>query len=163
MSFTSFNFLIFFPSVAVLYFIVPKKFRWMVLLFSSYFFYINIKPVYALLLAGITSSTYLFTLAIDRTKIESRKKVLMQINTGLILAPLFFFKYFNSINDGIFDLLEYLHIRWPLPEISFILPLGISYYTFMAIGYTIDVYNEEIKAENNPGIVALFLAFFPLK
>lgn len=84
------------------------------------------------------------------------------MNIVLILLPLFFYKYFADINDGIIGLLNFFHLRWPLPEIRLMLPVGISFYTFMAIGYTIDVYNEEIEAEKNIGIVALFLSFFPL-
>jgi len=76
--------------------------------------------------------------------------------------PLFFFKYFGVINNGMIDLLERWNMRWPLPDIELFLPVGISFYTFMAIGYTIDVYNEEIEAEKNIGIVALFISFFPL-
>jgi alginate O-acetyltransferase complex protein AlgI len=162
MAFTSFNFLIFFPLLAILYWITPAKFRWLLLLIASYFFYINIKPVFALLIAGITLCTYLFTRLIDETNVESKKKRYMAINIVLILLPLLFFKYFSKLNDGIIALLELNHIRWPLPEIKLILPVGISFYTFMAIGYIIDVYNEEIKAEKNLGIVALFLSFFPL-
>jgi alginate O-acetyltransferase complex protein AlgI len=162
MYFTSFNFLIFFPLLAIVYYITPAKFRWFTLLVLSYFFYINVKPVFSILLAGVTLSTYVFTRLIDRTKIESWKKVLMVINIVLILIPLFFFKYFSSINGGIITLLESFHVRWPLPEIKLILPIGISYYTFMAIGYTIDVYNEEIESEKNIGILALFVSFFPL-
>ena len=162
MAFTSLNYLIFFPLLAVLYWITPVKFRWLLLLIASYFFYINCKPVYALLLAGITVCTYLFTRLIDATDVESKKKRYMVINIVLILLPLLFFKYFSKVNDGIIGLLELHHIRWPLPEIKLFLPVGISFYTFMAIGYTVDVYNEEIKAERNLGIVALFLSFFPL-
>ena len=162
MAFTSFNFLIFFPLVAVLYWLTPAKFRWSLLLVASYFFYVNTKPVFALLLAGITLCTYLFTRLMDETDEESKKKRYMAINIVLILLPLLFFKYFSKLNDGIIELLELHHIRWPLPEIKLILPVGISFYTFMAIGYTVDVYNEEIKAEKNLGMVALFLSFFPL-
>jgi D-alanyl-lipoteichoic acid acyltransferase DltB (MBOAT superfamily) len=145
-----------------MYFIAPRKFRWIILLIASYFFYINIKPVFALLVAGVTLSTYIFTRLIDSTDNDAVKKRFMLINIVLILLPLFFFKYFSSINDGIIFLMESWHVRWPLPEISLILPVGISFYTFMAIGYTIDVYNEEIKAEKNFGIVGLFISFFPL-
>ena len=162
MFFTSFNFLIFFPILALVYYITPAKFRWLTLLIFSYFFYINVKPVFSLLLAGVTLSTYVFTLLIDRTKIESRKKAFLVINIVLILLPLFFFKYFSYINNSIITLLESTHVRWPLPEINLILPIGISFYTFMAIGYTIDVYNEEIESEKNLGILALFISFFPL-
>ncbi len=162
MNFTSFNFLIFFPAAAILYWITPRKFRWATLLIVNYYFYINIKPVFALLLAGVTVSTYLFTRLISSAKTESIKKRFMVINVILILIPLFFFKYFSSINDGINLLLESVNLKLALPEINLILPIGISFYTFMAIGYTVDVYNEEIEAEKNLGIVALFISFFPL-
>lgn len=162
MVFTSLNFLIFFPLLAVLYYITPVKYRWLTLLIASYIFYINIKPVFALLVAGVTLSTYIFTRLIDGTDNEKRKKNLMVINIILILLPLFFFKYFASINNGIYSIMDYYHLRWPLPEIKLLLPIGISFYTFMAIGYTIDVYNEDIEAEKNFGIVALFFSFFPL-
>ena len=162
MGFSSFNFLIFFPLVAVLYWITPAKFRWVTLLTANYFFYINIKPVFALLLAGVTLSTWLFTRLIDKTNIESKKQSYMIINIILILVPLFFFKYFSSINDGIIALLKSGNINWPLPEIKLILPVGISFYTFVAIGYTVDVYNEKIESEKHLGRVALFISFFPL-
>jgi alginate O-acetyltransferase complex protein AlgI len=162
MIFTSFNFLIFFPLLVAAFYITPVKFRSYILLIASYFFYINIKPVFVLLVVGVTVSTYVFTILIDKTNIESKKKRYMLINIVLVLLPLFFFKYFSSINEGIFSFLETIHVRWPLPEIKLILPIGISFYTFMAIGYTIDVYNEEIKSEKNIGIVALFISFFPL-
>ncbi len=162
MIFTSFNFLIFFPLIALIYYTIPAKHRWVFLLISSYFFYINIKPVYVVLLIFVTLSTYIFTIQIDKSKIESIKKTLMRINIVLILLPLFFFKYFSEVNLAIINTMEIFHLKWPLPEMKFLLPIGISFYTFMAIGYTVDVYNEEIKAEKNLGILALFISFFPL-
>lgn len=162
MVFTSLNFFLFFPAVCLLFYLFPIKFRWLVLLLASYFFYINMKPVFALLLVAITASTYIFTRLIDGTETENLKKIYMRSNVFLILLPLFFFKYFNDINAGIFNLLGKANLRYPMPEIELLLPVGISFYTFMAIGYTIDVYNEAIEAERNPGKVALFLSFFPL-
>src|SRR5665647_3031912 len=111
MVFTSFNFLIFFPLIALLYWITPAKFRWLTLLVASYFFYINIEPVYSFLVAGVTLSTYVFTRLIDQTNIESRKKTFMIINNFLIILPLFFFKYFSAINNTIFTILDSYHIR----------------------------------------------------
>ena len=162
MIFTSFNFLLFFPATVIIYYLTPVKFRWLTLLFASYFFYICTKPVFALLLAGVTLSTYIFTRLIDSTSIERRKKLLMQINVCLILFPLFFFKYFSGINYAILVFLESIHVRLDLPDIKLILPVGISFYTFMAIGYTVDVYNEKIRSEKNLGMLALFISFFPL-
>lgn len=162
MVFTSLNFLLFFPAVILLFYATPIKFRWLTLLVASYFFYLNIEPVFGLLTAFITVSTYIFTRLIDKAEGDSKKGVFMYINIAIVLLPLFFFKYFIPINEGIFDMLEMYDMRWGLPRISFLLPVGISYYTFMAIGYTVDVYNEEMEAEKNMGIVALFIAFFPL-
>lgn len=162
MVFTSFNFLIFFPLAIFFYWITPFKYRWSTLLLTNYFFYINIKPVFVLLLAGITLFTYLFTRLMGSTSDDTKRKRYMVINIVLILLPLFFYKYFADINNGIICLLESKNIRWVLPEIQLILPIGISFYTFMAIGYTVDVYNDELEPEKNPGILALFISFFPL-
>ena len=162
MVFTSFNFLIFFPLVVVLFYLSPIKFRWVTLLLAGFFFYINIKPIYFLLLCGVICSTWLFTKLIQRTKNESHRRLYLISNIILILLPLVFFKYFTVINNTMIQLMENWHLRWPLPEVRYILPIGISFYTFMAIGYTIDVYNDEIEAEHNIGIVALFISFFPL-
>lgn len=162
MVFTSINFLIFFPLVVVLYYLTPFKYRWLNLLLASYFFYINIKPIYSLLIAGVTASTYIFTRLMDISQKDRVKKRYMVMNIVLILMPLFFFKYFGPINEGFIFSLQKLHIRWPLPEIKLLLPVGISFYTFMAISYTVDVYNEDIKAEKHFGKLALFISFFPL-
>lgn len=161
MTFTSFGFLIFFPAVILVYFFLPEKYRLGFLLLASYYFYINVKPVYALLLACITLVTYVFAILIARAKTQKGKKILLVADIVITLLPLFFFKYYNFVNTGVYNLLDSAGIRWPLPELSFILPVGISFYTFMALGYAIDVYNEEIKPERNLGIVALFLSFFP--
>ena len=162
MVFTSINFLLFFPLVAILYYLTPVKYRWLTLLLASYFFYINIRPVYAFLLAGVSASTYIFTRLMDNTEDDSVKKRYMLMNIVLILLPLFFFKYFGAINEGVTGILQKWHLSWPLPEIKLLLPVGISFYTFIAIGYTVDVYNEDIKAEKHVGILALFISFFPL-
>jgi alginate O-acetyltransferase complex protein AlgI len=162
MVFTSFNFLVFFPAVLVLYFLLPQKFRMWFLLIASYYFYLNTKPVYALLLAGVTLTTYFFAKWIAKAKTDKVKKRILVAGIIITLLPLFFFKYFNFVNEGIFALLNYAGLHLSLPAITLLLPVGISFYTFMALGYVIDVYNEEVDAEENIGVVALFLSFFPI-
>lgn len=162
MVFTSLNFLLFFPLVVILFYLTPAKFRWATLLILSFFFYVNVKPVYALLLVLIILSTYLFTRLISGTEDESKKKLFLISNIIIVLTPLLFFKYFSVINNEIMSILEARGLHWPLPEIKYMLPIGISFYTFMSIGYTIDIYNDELIAERHPGIVALFISFFPL-
>ncbi len=162
MLFTSFNFLIFFPSVIIIYYLLPQKYRWPFVLIVSYYFYININPIYAILLFGVTTTTYLFAILLEKTESDKKRKWILIADIILTLLPLFFFKYYNFVNQSVFDLLDHFGIRWPLPDLSLLLPIGISFYTFMALGYSIDVYNETIKAEKNFGIVALFTSFFPI-
>lgn len=79
----------------------------------------------------------------------------------LVLLPLFFFKYFNFVNESILGLLSSIGLNITIPPVKWMLPVGISFYTFMAIGYIVDVYNEEVDVEKNIGAVGLFLSFFP--
>jgi D-alanyl-lipoteichoic acid acyltransferase DltB (MBOAT superfamily) len=99
---------------------------------------------------------------IDREKEDRKKKIWMRVNIILILLPLFFFKYFGEINNQLIDFLRNYGFNWAFPEMTLLLPIGISFYTFMAIGYTVDVYNEEVEFERNVGKLALFISFFPL-
>ncbi|MYM98003.1 MBOAT family O-acyltransferase [Duganella vulcania] len=162
MVFTSFNFLIFFPLVIVLYYLTPARLRSVTILAANYFFYINIKPVFALLLAAVTFIAYCATLLMERTSGPGARKAVLQSAIVLILLPLFFFKYFGEINDAIALALQAHQLHWPLPPIKMLLPIGISFYTFMALGYVIDVYYEEIECEKNIGQLAAFISFFPL-
>jgi alginate O-acetyltransferase complex protein AlgI len=162
MFFTTFSFQVFFISLALIYYLVPLKFRWVILLVASYLFYLNVKPVFTILLVLVTLTAYLFTMAMERTKSEPGRRALLIANIILILLPLFFFKYFGQINSSIISLFESIHGKWVIPELKLLLPIGISFYTFMAIGYSVDVYHEEIEAEKNFGILALFISFFPL-
>lgn len=162
MVFTSFHFLLFFPLVVLFSWLCPKRFRYVYLLVVSYLFYANINAVYALLLAGVTSVTYVCTRMMESAKTERLRTWWLRADIVLVLCPLFFFKYYDVVNEGIGNLLAGCGLGWPLPQISWLLPVGISFYTFMAIGYAIDVYNEELEAEKNIGVLGLFVSFFPL-
>lgn len=162
MTFTSFTFLLFFPLVVVIYNLIPQKCRLYFLLLASLFFYISLQPVYVLLLAGVTISTYLFTREISKERAEKKKGVLQVLGIIVTIFPLFFFKYFGFLNQMIVSLFDFVGWHVALPEISFLLPIGISFYTFMAIGYIVDVYNEDVEFEPSIGATGLFLSFFPL-
>lgn len=161
MTFTSLNFLIFFPLVVVLYNLVPKLGKVWFLLVASFVFYINLHPLYSLLLLGVTVCTYLFTRAIGQSQSEKKKHTLLIAGIVIIIFPLFFFKYFGGINEAIISLLDHWGLHIALPKISLFLPVGISFFTFMAIGYLVDVYNENYEYERNIASVGLFLSFFP--
>lgn len=161
MTFTSFEFLLFFPLVVLLYNIIPQKLRVWYLLVVSYVFYAFMQPVYLVLLAAVTGITYGFTRWMGATDDDDKKHKIMVWGIILVLLPLFFFKYFNFVNESIFSLLSLVGVQSTVPAIKWMLPVGISFYTFMAIGYLIDVNNEEVEVEKNIGSVGLFLSFFP--
>ena len=161
MLFNSFIYLLFFPIVCIIYFIIPHKVRWMFLLVTSYFFYMNWEPIYAILILLSTSITYLCAYHIDKTGNIKRRKILLLLSILLNFGILFLFKYYNFLTDSIFGVLTYCGIRVHFPEFKLLLPVGISFYTFQAVGYSIDVYYKKLKHETHFGKYALFVSFFP--
>ena len=131
----------------------------MFLLAASYYFYICWKPIYVLLLLSSTAVTYLAALGIE--KYRDRKKSLLVISLVINLGILFFFKYFNWAAENMVGLLNALGLRMDVPEFNVLLPVGISFYIFQALGYSIDVYRGTTKAEKNFFTYALFVSFFP--
>lgn len=162
MLFNSFHFLLFFPLVCLLYYLLPPRLRWVFLLLASYYFYMNWEPVYALLIAGSTLITYGCGLLVERYRGERRKQRLFLLGSLFLnFGILFIFKYYNFLTGSIFSLLSWLGIRFAFPEFTLLLPVGISFYTFQAVGYSLDVYRGDIKPERYLGIYALFVSFFP--
>lgn len=162
MLFNSFAFLIFFPIVCVIYYTLPNlKLRNLFLLAASYYFYMNWEPVYALLLLASTCITYFAAIAIGGGKFQKHKKAVLWIGIILNLMILFFFKYFNFAAENVAALMGWLGIQMHVPEFKVLLPVGISFYIFQALGYMIDVYRGDTKLENNFFTYALFVSFFP--
>lgn len=168
MLFNSLQFLLYFPIVALFYFLIPFRFRWIWLLGASYYFYMNWNPKYALLILTSTTITYLSGRCLEKAneikvheKREKLKKYCVGISFSSNLAILFFYKYFNFMNESISILFEKLGIGWDIPNFDVLLPVGISFYTFQALGYTMDVYRGDLKAEKHFGKYALFVSFFP--
>lgn len=168
MNFNSLSFLIFFPIVTLMYFIIKPKYRYIWLLISSYYFYMCWNPKYAILIATSTIITYLsgrfihkFNSIIDEKRSIRLKRLVVFLSVSSNLAILFLFKYFNFTVNILTTAFNYLHINIVLPRFDFLLPVGISFYTFQALSYTIDVYRGSVKAEKNIGKYALFVSFFP--
>lgn len=169
MLFNSIDFLIFFPIVTTLYFVFPHKIRNYWLLAASYFFYMCWNPKYILLLMTSTFITYLSGIVMERIKQSDReedKKVKLKNWTVaasfvLNISMLFYFKYINFALDVMTDVLGIFHISVNVPTFDVILPVGISFYIFQALSYTMDVYRDEIYAEKNIFRYALFVSFFP--
>src|SRR5574344_1342790 len=138
MTFTSISFLLFFPVIILLFNIIPYRYRVCFLLIVSYLFYALMQPVYLLLLVFVTIITYYFAIAIDQAKDDGKRHSLLVGGITLVLIPLFFFKYFNSINIALTELFKFTGLNISLTSMKFLLPIGISFYTFMAIGYLVD-------------------------
>ena len=163
MLFNSFEFLLFFPAVCLIYFLLGKnRFRNPFLLIASYYFYMNWKPIYAALILTSTILTYACGRLVEKHAGDKRRQKAFLV-TSLVLnfGILFIFKYFNFINESVFAVLSSMGLRWTVPNLNVLLPVGISFYTFQAVGYSIDVYRGTIKAEKNFLTYALFVSFFP--
>ena len=160
MLFNSFEFLLFFPIVCIVYFAIPRNnWRNYFLLAASYYFYMGWKPEYALLL--LTSTVITYTASILMARWQNTKRLFLVLAILLNLSILFFFKYYQFAAENITLLMEWMGIKLTFPELDVLLPVGISFYIFQALGYSIDVYRGDIQAERNFPKYALFVSFFP--
>ncbi len=161
MLFNSLQFMIFFPIVVILYFMISYKYRWILLLMASYYFYMSWNPKYMILILTSTLITYLSGISIGNTNDKQKKKLYLILSLISNLGILFIFKYYNFSVDSINSILEVLNIKMGIPNLKLLLPVGISFYTFQALSYSMDVYRDKIKPEKHFGIYALYVSFFP--
>lgn len=161
MAFTSFNYLVFFIIACLGYFLLNKKLKNYWLLICSYYFYMSWNAKYALLMLFSTGITYLSGILIGKSDTQRRKKLWVAISVIINLAILFVFKYYTFLVDiinGLFSRVNFIQ----LPDsLNLLLPVGISFYTFQALSYTIDVYRNDVEIEKNFARYALFVSFFP--
>jgi D-alanyl-lipoteichoic acid acyltransferase DltB (MBOAT superfamily) len=161
MLFNSIPFILFFLVVVVLYYASPQRFRWIVLLAASYFFYMSWQPVYVLLITFTTAVSYWIGVRSEKKDKKVRQRLLW-LSVAVNLGVLFFFKYFNFLNQSIKDLLHYTSsISYEFDGFDILLPVGISFYTFQTLSYNLDVYYGMKKPEKHFGIYALYVSFFP--
>ncbi|MCX7748016.1 MAG: MBOAT family protein [Clostridia bacterium] len=160
MLFNSFEFMIFFPVVTLLYFLLPHRFRWILLLSASCIFYMYFIPIYILVLFATILVDYFAGIYIENTLGRRRKVYLIAsiISTCFIL---FIFKYFLFFNNNIAALAKFIGWNYPLEALSLVLPIGLSFHTFQSLSYVIEVYFGRQKAEKNFGIYALYVMFYP--
>ena len=161
MLFNSLDFLIFFPVVVLIYFIIPRKIRYIWLLVASYYFYMCWNTKYALLIGISTLITYISGLIIGKCQKGWSKKLVVALSFISNLGILVFYKYFDFILENINVVLGKCDMQLVSNPFDIILPVGISFYTFQALSYTVDVYRKEIEPEKNPLKYALFVSFFP--
>lgn len=161
MLFNSIQFLVFFPLVVILYFTLPHRYRWVFLLAASYYFYMCWKPEYIILIIISTLIDYYAGIKMEQAvEIAKRKKFLL-LSLASNLGLLFTFKYFNFFNNSFQNIFQHFNIFYDSPTFNLLLPVGISFYTFQTLSYSIDVYRGERKAEHHLGYFALYVSFFP--
>ncbi len=161
MLFNSFSFLLFFPLVTLGFFMLPHRFRWGWLLAASCFFYMYFKPIYVLILLFTIVIDYFAGILIERTTEPRRKKRFLIASLVANIGVLAVFKYYNFLNGNVSGLLSIFGHTNPIPFLKILLPIGLSFHTFQAMSYTIEVYRGRQKAEHHFGIYALYVMFYP--
>ncbi len=161
MNFNSLEFLIYLAVVLVLYFILPHKVRWVLLLAASYYFYMSWNATLIFLIVGTTLISYLAAIFMEKTENQTVKKLLLIGTLVVCLGVLFFFKYFEFLLGSVIDFLNLFSLNIPSVALNILLPVGISFYTFQTLSYVIDVYRGDYKAEKHFGYYALFVSYFP--
>ena len=170
MAFNSFSFWLVFPFIFGLYWLIPAKYnqwRKVFLVLASYLLYVNWKPAFALVLLGVTLVTYwggqVLQVQGEGLKVQdgSRRKRLAWLFALLGLLPLLVFKYYNFLNESISAGLAALGLQFAMPGLNWAVPVGVSFFTFQAEGYMLDVYHGRVKAEKNLLDYVLFVSFFP--
>ena len=164
MAFNSFNFWLVFPFIFGIYWLIPASYnqwRKVFLVLASYLLYMNWKPAFALVLLGVTLITFLGGYVLATPEKPTKQKRIVWLFALLGLLPLLVFKYYNFLNNSLSAGLAAIGLKFEMPGLNWAVPVGISFFTFQAVGYMLDVYHGRIKAENNLLDYVLFVSFFP--
>ncbi len=160
MLFNSVHFVLFFIVVTAAYFMLPHRWRWLMLLIASCYFYMFFIPVYILILGFTIVVDYFAGILLEQHTGRKRKFWLIAslvANIGVLAV----FKYYNFLNENLSALLNAFGYRNHIPNLGILLPIGLSFHTFQAMSYTIEVYRGYQKAERNFGIYSLYVMFYP--
>lgn len=163
MPFNSLNFWLVFPFIFGLYWLIPAKYnqwRKVFLIIVSYLLYMNWKPAFAIVLLGVTLITYWGGQMLENQQ-DNGKKKLAWLFALLAVLPLLVFKYYNFLNDSLTQGLATIGLKVTMHGLNWTIPVGISFFTFQAVGYMLDVYNGKTKVEKNIIDYVLFVSFFP--
>ena len=161
MLFNSIEFLLFLPAVVIAYFATPHRFRWALLLAASYYFYAAWKAEYLVLIVFSTLVDYWAAQKMGQKDDRSARRPYLVLSLISNLGLLFFFKYANFFGASVQAALDQFNIFADIPAFGFLLPVGISFYTFQTLSYSIDVYRGHVQPERHLGRFALYVSFFP--
>ena len=161
MLFNSLSFAVFLPVVFALFWLCPQRLRWVVILISSYYFYMSWNVKYVALILLTTAVSWATALLIGRTDRQRRKRLYLNAALIISLGVLFLFKYFNFFSGMVSSILGYFSFGSDAVVLDVLLPVGISFYTFQTLSYVADVYRGTVEPEPNFGKYAAFISFFP--
>ncbi len=161
MSFNSIAFAFFLPVVFVIYWLIPKKYQWVLLLISSYYFYMSWSAKYVFLILITTGVSFLSGRLLGDARFIKYKKIVLFSSVFVCLGVLFIFKYYNFFISTFCDFMELFSLHLHPVTLNLLLPVGISFYTFQTLSYVIDVYQCRVQPEKNFGKYAAFISFFP--
>lgn len=161
MLFNSVEYLIFLPLVVALYYTIAVKWRWLLLLIASYFFYMCWKPEYVILIMVTTGIDYWASIRMDEQTSVSKRKPWLLLSVVANLGMLTGFKYLNFISTSANWIFSEMNATYSWPIYNILLPVGISFYIFQSMSYAIDVYRGNRKPEKHLGKYALYVSFFP--
>ena len=162
MLFNSIGYLLFLPITVVLYYALPLRWRWVLLLAASYLFYLLWRVEFVLILISATLVSYFAARKMGQLHPKKRRLKYLVFSVIINLGMLVVFKYLGFFTSIVNQIAGITGSNYVIPSFSILLPVGISFYTFQTIGYAIDVYRGMIKPEKNIGTYALFVSFFPL-
>ena len=162
-SFLAVAFLVFLAGTCLAYFVLPKAVRPYWLLVCSYLFYMYDpeNAGFVALLLSASAVTWAAALLLERLRVKWMRRVCLVVSLALCVGCLFYYKYFNFLGETLAALLDSFGLHYTAPSLDILAPVGISYFTFAALGYVIDVYRGRQRAEKNFFFYALFVSFFP--
>jgi alginate O-acetyltransferase complex protein AlgI len=160
MLFNTFEFVFFYIIVLLAFFGLPQKTRWFMLLVASCIFYMAFIPAYILILGFTIVVDYIAGILIEDAT-RGRRKMYLLMSLVANIGTLAVFKYYGFLNANWAQITGFTGLNLKLPALNIILPIGLSFHTFQAMSYTIEVYRGKFKAERNFGIYALYVMFFP--
>jgi alginate O-acetyltransferase complex protein AlgI len=161
MLFNTFQFLFFFLVVWVLFLLTRGTPRKVILLIASYYFYMCWSTRYIFVIWAITLIDYVAGLQIEKAELPARRRLYLGISLFCNLGLLVIFKYFNFLTGSLRTATHLFGLRYDPPLLAIILPVGLSFHTFQAMSYTIEVYRRRVPAEKKLLEYALYVAFFP--
>lgn len=161
MLFNSLAYAVFLPIVFICYWLLPHKFRWVLLLVASYYFYMSWNAKYVVLLLITSLISYIAARLLEHEESQRKRRCILAVSALVCFGILFFFKYFNFFTDTAAAVLNIFSISVNPITLQILLPVGISFYTFQTLSYVMDVYHGKVKPEHHFGIYAAFISFFP--